>query len=80
VTDWIARAAPDVLGKNLGVRKEVFRNIPSIARLPAQVADRRGGCQGNPVEIGAAQRSTQYLFGSAGNCRFALFPSYIVPV
>jgi oxalate decarboxylase len=28
VTDWIAHTPPDVLAKNFGVSKEVFRNIP----------------------------------------------------
>jgi oxalate decarboxylase len=28
VTDWIAHTPPDVLAKNFGVPKEVFRNIP----------------------------------------------------
>jgi oxalate decarboxylase len=28
VTDWIAHTPPDVLAKNFGVRKEVFKNIP----------------------------------------------------
>lgn len=28
VTDWIAHTPPDVLAKNFGVSKEIFRNIP----------------------------------------------------
>jgi oxalate decarboxylase len=33
VTDWIAHTPPDVLAKNFGVPKEVFKDIPLMTRL-----------------------------------------------
>jgi oxalate decarboxylase len=54
VTDWIAHTPPDVLAKNFGVPKEVFRNIP-LSNLwifqgeePGDLADDRAAAGAQP--------------------------------